>query len=152
MPGRLHVTQPRRARFRSGLLLALLAAPAWLAASPRAGQGADTQPQTVQMIVDYGDGVELRFTAIPWRKGLTALGALDAAAAHPRGVKYKARGTAANTLVTQIGDLKNEGGGTKSRNWIFKLDGKQSEVGVGAAELDAGQTVLWKFEVADYNR
>ncbi len=113
---------------------------------------ADAPPQSVQMVVDYGDGVELRLTALRWRAGMTVLDAIETAGAHPHGVKFKLRGTGSTAFVTQIGDLKNEGGGANSRNWIYTVDNQQPDVGVGSCELKPNNVVLWKFGVADYNR
>ncbi len=113
---------------------------------------ADTKPQTVEMVVDYGDGAELHLTAIAYRAGMTALDAVQAADAHPHGVKFKLRGTGTTAFVTQIGDAKNEGGGLKNRNWIYTVDGEQPEVGIGSFELKPQSVILWKFGVADYNR
>ena len=97
------------------------------------------------MVIDYGDGVELRFKSLTWKKEMTALDAVNAAAAHPHGVKSNVRGAGANAFVTQIGDLKNEGGGVKSRNWLFSVNDVEGEVGAGAAQLKPGDVVLWRF-------
>jgi len=55
---------------------------------------AETKPQTVQMVVDYGDGAEIRLTALPHRAGMTVLDAIEAAGAHPHGVKSSCAGWA----------------------------------------------------------
>jgi len=137
----------RRRCFLLWVLSGVLAG-SWIGSSP----AAETKPQTVQMVVDYGDGAEIRLTALPHRAGMTVLDAIEAAGAHPHGVKFKLRGMGTTTFVTQIGDVKNEGGGVKNRNWIYTVDGEQPEVGVGAFELKPGNVILWKFGVADYNR
>ncbi len=109
-------------------------------------QGAIATPaRTVEMVIDYGDGVQLRFTALNWKKDMTVLDAVTAAGAHPHGVKSSVRGAGANAFVTQIGDLKNEGGGVKSRNWLFSVNDAESEVGIGAAPLKPGDVILWRF-------
>ncbi len=125
---------------------------AGLAAGTRVLAAADAGPQTVQLVVDFGDGAEVRLTALAHRAGMTALDATVAASAHPHGVKFKLRGTGSTAFVTQIGDLKNEGGGAKSRNWTYSVDGEPADVGVGAFELKPGNIILWKFGPADYNR
>jgi hypothetical protein len=112
----------------------------------------ETKPSTVPLVIDYADGVELRFSNLQWKSKMTALDLLKLAAEHPHGVKFKMRGSGANAFVTQIGDLKNEGGTATSRNWILKVDGKQTDIGAGAHVIEPGQAILWKFEVSDYNQ
>jgi hypothetical protein len=114
--------------------------------------GAIASPaRTVEMVIDYGDGVQTRFTALPWREKMTVLDAVNAAAAHPHGVKSSVRGSGANAFVTQIADVKNEGGGKESKNWLFSVNGVESEVGVGAAPLKPADVVLWRFGLPDNN-
>ena len=57
-----------------------------LAAEPKAA--------TVRLVVDYGDGAQVHFTALPWREGMTVLDALGAAQAHPHGITFSQRGSA----------------------------------------------------------
>jgi hypothetical protein len=117
-----------------------------LAAAPTAD--AADKPQIVEMVVDYGDGVQLRFTALPWRAKLTVLDALEAAGKHPHGVKFDKRGRGAQAMVTAIGNVKNEGNG---KNWLFSVNDKPADVGAGAYELEAGDAVLWEFKTYEYN-
>ncbi len=107
--------------------------------------------KSVEMVIDYGDGVQVRFTALPWHEKMTGLDAITAASAHPHGVKFVWRGAGSTAFVTQIGDQKNEGGGKESRNWLFSLGGKESEVGIGDATLRPGDVILWRFGVLDNN-
>ena len=110
-----------------------------------------TPARTVQMVIDYGDGAQLRFTALPWKEKMTVLDALSAAGQHPHGVKAIVRGTGENAMIVQLGDLKNEGGGKTSRNWLFSVNDVESEVGAGAAQLKAADVVLWRYGVWDNN-
>ncbi len=111
-------------------------------------QAAD-KPDTVSMVVDYGDGVQVHFTALPWQDSMTVLDAIDAAAKHPHGVKFEKRGRGTATLVTGIGKLKNEGSG---KNWLYSVNKKDADVGVGAYRLEPGDAILWEFKAYDYNR
>ena len=112
---------------------------------------ANAPARTVEMVIDYGDGVQVRFTALAWREKMTVLDAVTAASVHPHGVKCVWRGSGSTAFLTQIGDVKNEGGGEKSRNWLFSLNDKESEVGIGACTLQAGDVVLWRFGTPDNN-
>ena len=133
---------------------ALLAASGWTSLGVASRQVAAIEPksETVALIVDFGDGAELRLKSLAYRPEMTVLDAVQAASAHPHGVKFKLRGAGATAFVTQIGDLKNEGGGAKSRNWIYSVEDEQPDVGIGSFRLKPGHVILWKFDTARYNR
>ena len=114
---------------------------------PAAARSAESRP-AVQLVVDYGDGVQVHFTALPWREGMTVVDALAAAQKHPRGIKVKQRGRGSASLVTAIDGVENEGSG---RNWLFSVNGKSADVGAGSYQLAKGDTVLWEFKEYDYN-
>ena len=97
----------------------------------------------VVMAVDYGDGVEKRFTGLPWTKGMTILDALKAAQKHQRGIKYHFRGSKSTALLLRIDDLKNEGG--RGKNWIYRVNGKLGNRSFATRTLEPDDTVLWKF-------
>jgi hypothetical protein len=97
----------------------------------------------VTVIVDYNDGVQRHFTAISWKDGLTALDAMQAAAKHPRGIKFEFKGKGQTALLTKIDDLENEG---KGKNWLYRVNGKLADRSFGVFKLKAGDTVLWKFD------
>lgn len=97
----------------------------------------------VTIVIDYGDGVEKHFTAISWKKGMTVLAGMQAAQAHPRGIRFEHRGQGATALLTKIDDLANEG---KQRNWLYRVNGKLANQSFGVQEMQAGDTVLWRFE------
>ena len=120
-----------------GVVLCLLAA----APEPR--------QKSVKMIIDYGDGAELHFPALKWRKEMTVLDAVKASSRLPHGVNFTTRGSGTYTFVTGIDDVENEGGGSQKRNWIYRVNGKKAEVSVGAYRLQPADVVLWKFEPHD---
>jgi Domain of unknown function (DUF4430) len=128
----------------AGLLVFRLAcvAPA-MAEEP--GAAADEPVKTVELAVDYGDGVQKVFRALEWKEGLTVLGALEQAARHPRGIKFERRGTGATAFVTSIDDQKNEGAG---RNWTYEVNGKRPDKSCGVWVLRAGDTVLWQYALS----
>jgi hypothetical protein len=110
--------------------------------SPGTLLAADPRP-AVSLAIDYGDDVELRFRAIPWRSGMTVLDALATAGKHPRGIKFVQRGRGATAMITEIDGLKNDPAG---KNWLFSVNGKSAEVGAGAYELKPDDAVLWEFK------
>lgn len=108
------------------------------------GASAKKQTAVVTLTVDYGDGAQKRFPAIPWKAKMNVVNALDWAGKHPRGIKFTQRGRGALTMITQIDDLKN--GGADDRNWVFRVNDKLGDRSSGIFELKAGDRVLWKFE------
>ena len=109
---------------------------------------ADGKAQTVRLVVDYGDGAEVRFKALPWRDGMTVVDALAAAGKHPHGTTFAQRGRGASALIIQIDDLKNQGDG---KNWLYSVNGKTARVGAGAYKLKSGDAILWEFKDYEYN-
>ncbi len=58
-------------------------------------------------------------------------------------MKFQERGSGATAFLTQLDDLKNEGSG---RNWIYRVNGQIADRSFAVYRLEAGDTVLWKFE------
>ena len=132
-------------------LLILACLLALLACSPVVGGGqARAEPpkeqeaakETIKLVVDYGDGVQKQFTTLPWTKEMTVLAALEAAAKHPRGIKFAHQGKGETLLVTAIDELKNEGRG---RNWLYEINGKLGGRSCAVMPIKAGDSVLWRF-------
>jgi hypothetical protein len=104
---------------------------------------ADENAQHVRLTIDYGDGVQKSFTTIPWKDKLTVFGALQAAAIHPRSIKFSYTGSGETIFITAIDDATNEGAG--GSNWRYTVNEKPARYSAGIAELKPGDTVLWKF-------
>lgn len=98
----------------------------------------------VTLTVDYGDGAQKKYTAVPWQKGMTVMAAMQWANKHPHGVDFVSRGTGATTMLTQIDDLKNRGG--DSKNWIFRVNDKLADRSCGIFPVKEGDRILWRFE------
>ncbi|MAV34777.1 MAG: hypothetical protein CMJ59_04905 [Planctomycetaceae bacterium] len=101
-----------------------------------------TKKPAVQLIVDYGDGVQKHFTSLPWKAGMTALDALNLAQQHPRGIRFSYRGKGPRGFLTSIDGLKNDG---QSKNWIYRLNGKLGDRSFAIQPLQVGDGILWKF-------
>lgn len=104
----------------------------------------DDDPQVVRMIIDYNDGCQKHFTAIVWRKEMTVLDVLRAAERHPRGIRARVRGKDSTAFLTEMDGLKN--GQANGRNWIYRVNGKLGDQGIGKRIVSRGDTVLWKFD------
>lgn len=107
-----------------------------------AGAEEPAKDGTVKLTIDYGDGVQKVFVALPWKDGQTVFSALEAAAKHPRGIKIVHQGSGERLLVTAIDELKNQGRGS---NWLYEVNGKLGDKSAGVYELSAGDAILWRF-------
>ncbi len=103
---------------------------------------------TVELTIDYGDGVQKRFPAILFRAGMTVLDALQDAQKHPRGIRFEHRGSGETAFVSKIDDLANEGRG---RNWTYGVNDKKADRSCGVFSLTAGDRVVWKFGTGTEN-
>jgi hypothetical protein len=101
--------------------------------------------KTVELVIDYGDGVQKRFTDIGWKESMTVLDALRAAQQHSHGISFAAHGSGETAIVSKIDDETNQGGATGAKNWIFRINGHLGDESCGIAEVRPGDTVLWKF-------
>lgn len=108
-------------------------------------QAAEGTP-AIELVIDYGDGVQKRFQRLPWNEGMTVLDALRSASAHPRGIEFTHQGSGEAALVARIDDLTNESGGEGSRNWLYRVNGKLASKSSDAYTLEPDDVILWKFE------
>jgi hypothetical protein len=111
------------------------------------GKAASGQPvaRTVELVVDYGDGAQKRFSGIAWKESMTVFDVLQAAKNRPHGISLTSRGSGETLIITKIDDLANQGGGQSDNNWIFSVDGHQGDESSGVAKVKPGDRVLWKF-------
>lgn len=99
----------------------------------------------VELVIDFGDGAEKRFSRIPHEDGMTALAALRFAAKHPRGITLESTGSGSAALVSKIDDLANEAG-QNGKNWLYRVGGKLADKSCDAYVLAPGDVILWRFE------
>ncbi len=104
-------------------------------------------PPAVRLVIDYADGVEKHFNAIPYRANMNAKDALDAAKAlpQPRGLAYESRGSGERALLLSIDGLANEGAGDNARNWLYWINDTPGDRAFAVAPLNPGDTVAWRF-------
>ncbi|MBX7165398.1 MAG: DUF4430 domain-containing protein [Pirellulales bacterium] len=99
----------------------------------------------IRLVIDYGDGVEKHFTALAWRDGMTVLDALQAAQKVSHGIQFVSRGQGEIAFVSQIDDLKNQGGGADGRNWVFSVNEKTADRSCGILQVRPGDRIAWRF-------
>ncbi len=110
-----------------------------------AAAGVSAGAATVALTVDFGDGFQKQFSALPWYQGMTVLALLERAAEQRRRIVFATRGSGPQTLLVSIDGVENQGGGTRARNWLYSVNGRRAKLGCGARRLAAGDTVLWSF-------
>lgn len=138
--------------YLGGVLALLAVVPALLTGMAYArGDAKASQVLTVRLIVDYSDGVQKHFTAIPWVKRMTVLDAMNIAKASPHGITFAYTGTGRNAFLTKIDDLQNQGGGSEKKNWLYWVNTKLGNKSFGVFELQPSDVVLWKFETYKEN-
>jgi hypothetical protein len=107
---------------------------------------ADAPLHIVHLIIRYGDGVQKRFDAIPWTKGMTGEDLLNQAKSSSHGISFRATGTGATFFLRKIDDMLNEGAGSTKRNWQYWLNTTYATIGAGAQQLQPDDVVTWKFD------
>ncbi len=139
-------------RRRMRLPILLTAMTVLLVARFQPSSCADTQepekspkpPATVSLVIDFGDGAQKVYPAIPWKQGMKGSDLLEFARQHRHGIQIKSRGSGARTLLLKIDDLANEGSGGK--NWIFRVNGELGDRSYAVTDVAAKDRILWKFD------
>lgn len=97
----------------------------------------------VRLTIEYGDGVQKTFVALPWKDKMTVFDSLKAAEQHPRGIRLSHTGQGETTFITAIDGQENEGAG--QRNWRYTVNDQPARYSAGAMELKNGDSVVWRF-------
>jgi hypothetical protein len=117
--------------FAAGLLLSCMAA------------ASAQEKHTVKVFIDFGDGFEKRYAALPWREGMTVLDAMQQASRHPHGIEFEHTGEGKTAFLTAIDDAANEG--QDGRNWIYYVNQDRGDRSIGAKRLSINDVVRWKY-------
>ena len=80
--------------------------------------------RTVELVIDYGDGVQKHFDEIAWKESMTVLDVLQAGSRHSHGITFTSHGTGESLLISKLDDLANQGRTTSDKNWIFRVNGQ----------------------------
>ncbi len=105
---------------------------------------APAKAATVALTIDFGDGFEKRYTAIPYIESMTVLSVLEAARAHPHATSFSFRGQGATAFLKEIDGVRNEG--AAGRNWIFYVNQEKGKESFGQRKLKASDVVMWRLE------
>lgn len=119
------------------------------------GSGGFPQSETgesIELVIDYGDGAQRRYPEIPWRAEMTVGAALDMISTHRHGVSYQKQGTGERAFLHQIEDAANQGAGEEAEYWLYYVNGERAQDSFAVHRLQPGDRVLWKFTSGDYNK
>jgi len=105
----------------------------------------NSDENTVRLIVDYGDGAAKTLANLPWAKGRTVFDAMKAATTRPHGISFGFTGSGDSTVLTKIDDEQNQGGGAGKKNWQYWVNGTYGDRSFATYELQAQDTVVWRF-------
>lgn len=97
---------------------------------------------TATLEVDYGDGSERRYTGLSVEEDTTVQSLLEAVARHPRGVRYKHRGSGATAFLYELDGVKNQG---RKKSWLYRVNGQLGSTSFAVASVSAGDVVRWTF-------
>jgi hypothetical protein len=95
------------------------------------------------LTIQFGNGHERKFDAVPWHQGMTVDDLLSAASRLPDSFSYTVHGDHDMTLLTRINDLRNEG--VSGRNWTYTVNDVRADRSLAVYELKPGDRVLWTF-------
>ena len=101
----------------------------------------------VRMVIDYGNGVEKHYTRVPHREGMTVLDVMEFAKTLKPGLSFEYSGRNRTALLRSIDGLANQGGGSESRNWVFRVNGALADKSFAIYRLQSGDVVLWRYDV-----
>jgi hypothetical protein len=103
------------------------------------------QSAAIRLVIDYGDGVIKTMTGLPWSKGSTVLDVMNAAKARPHGMTFSYSGSGGSSVLNQIDDARNEGGGVGQKNWQLWVNTTYADRSFGVYEVQAFDVVYWRF-------
>jgi hypothetical protein len=115
---------------------------------PAASPGDSGAAQTVELVVDDGDGGKKAYR-VDWSPKLTVLAAMQRAQQSEK-LDFQYRHSGEMAFLDAIGATKNEPG-PGGRSWIYHVNGEEADVGFGARELAPGDVVLWRLQKSKYN-
>jgi len=107
----------------------------------------------VDLTVDDSGGHVKHFT-LPFQSGMTVLDVMNEAHNNANGIQFVYHPTSGNPatfFLDSIDGVANQGGGAKSRNWIYRVNSKLGDRSFGVCKVAASVQISWKFDIYDPN-
>ena len=105
--------------------------------------------ETVSLTIDFGNGAQKEFSALPYRAEMTVADLLAAARDFRPGITFTQVGTGESGFLRSLDGLTNQG--AEGRNWLYQVDGKHAHASFCLEKLEPGRHILWKFTDELYN-
>ena len=116
--------------------------PAWMPTPQPVGE-------TVRLSIDFGNGAQKEFAALPWTADMTVADLLLAAREFRPSLQFAQIGTGESGFLSSLDGLANEGAG--GRNWLYRVDNQHAHVSFCLEKIEPGMHILWKFTTELYN-
>ena len=108
----------------------------WTPSAPATGQ-------TVQLEIDFGNGSQRVYSALPWHEGMTVAEVLQEAHDFRPGIEFTQKGEGSGGFLTSLEGVKNEG--TDGCNWLYEVAGNPGTQSFCVQTVGEGEQVLWRF-------
>jgi hypothetical protein len=100
--------------------------------------------KSVSLAIDFGDGNQQDFDALPWHEGMTVDDLLTVASRLPNGISYTVVGVHDTMFLTRINKMANHR--TEGLPfWTYRVNGKWADRSLGVYQLAPGDHVSWIF-------
>jgi len=96
----------------------------------------------VSLKIDFNDGRQLDFAAIPWQSGTTVADLFHVV----QGVSIVQKGTGKAAFLVGINGSENEG--ADGNNWVYEVNGQSGDRSFADYVLGPGDRVLWTFRTS----
>ncbi len=141
---------------RGVLLIVMLSLVTGCSQTPTHQESAPTpaaKAAVVDLTVDDSGGHVKHFT-LPFQSGMTVLDVMNEAHNNANGIQlvyHPTSGNPATFFLDSIDGVANQGGGAKSRNWIYRVNSKLGDRSFGVCKVAASVQISWKFDIYDPN-
>lgn len=123
-----------------------------------ASDATSTPPETVTLIIDYGNGEQKSFTAIPWKQEMDVLEVLQAAGSIEPGLVFEFRVTLESDRAGRqwgiIASIDGVEADQTNQQWLTWINGRSEgnelaatgRFAAGAPQVAAGDVISLKLE------
>lgn len=125
-------------------LLLVLATVLTINCVQQSGEGGTDQEISVSMLVN-APGQEIRSYSAVIDQDSTVLELMEELREKYDNFQFTSKGSGDLVLIRSINDVENQGMGEEALNWIYTVNGKLAEFGVGKYTLSNQDVVEWKY-------
>ncbi len=100
------------------------------------------ETNTVEVMIDFADDAKLTIVVKEIGEPVMVEEIMRRVAKHPRAPTIEISGTGLTGFIASIGDQNTAGG----YGWLYEVNGKRAERGIGQTEVRPGDRILWSYE------